>query len=58
MPNAIHNGLLVEADEDGTILAVKFSDGQTMRQLSSYIVHRTPTENLLIDIQRIVHPLD
>ncbi len=58
MPNAIRDGVLIEADHDGTIVAVKLPDGQTMRCNFRYIVHRTPTENLLIDINRIVHPLD
>lgn len=57
-PNAIKDGMLVEADDDGTIVAVKFPDGQTMRNSLRYVIHRTPTENLLIDVQRIVHPLD
>jgi hypothetical protein len=57
-PNAIAQGIPVEADEEGKVVAVSYPDGHRVRNNHQYLVHQGKCEFSLVDRNQRVHPLD
>jgi hypothetical protein len=57
-PNAVAQGLPVEADEEGRVVAVRYPDGHRVRNNFAYMVHQGENELSFVDRNQLVHPLD
>jgi hypothetical protein len=57
-PNAVADGVLVEADADGNYVAAQFECGESVRNHLYYMVVRTDTMNWFADRNHFFHPLD
>lgn len=57
-PNAIAQGLPVEANERGLVVAVQYPTGLSIRNNFKYLICHCQTANSLIDRNQIIHPLD
>jgi len=57
-PNAVANGVLVEADEYGRILAATMPSGVSIRNNFSYSIARTKMQFEFVDMAGLIHPLD
>ncbi|MBX9950565.1 MAG: hypothetical protein K2Y39_15460 [Candidatus Obscuribacterales bacterium] len=57
-PNAVANGMLVEADDYGRILAADMPSGVSVRNNFSYSIARTSLQFEFVDMSGMIHPLD
>lgn len=56
--NAIANGIPVEADESGSVVAVTYPSGQRVRNHFHYMIGCSGKGNYLMDRNQFFHPLD
>lgn len=57
-PNATAQGLPVEANKEGLVVAVRYPEGLCIRNNFKYLICHCPTANSLIDSNQMIHPLD